>query len=88
MNDENSSLDENQPSSSDCRYAQFANIDDSIVSDFKDLMRNGCNEEDIRSDSLIAGSISMALCCILMKLDILFVGFKKLLFVTLKLFYL
>ena len=57
--------DSNSSSASDCRYDQFANVDDMIVANFKALMHDGCHEKDIRSDSLIAGSMSMALCCIL-----------------------
>ena len=50
---------------SDCRYELFATVNDTIVLNFKTLMKNGCKDSDIRSDSLIAGSMSMALCCIL-----------------------
>nr|CAB3251311.1 general transcription factor IIH subunit 3-like [Phallusia mammillata] len=49
---------------SDGRYEHFARVDSSIIQDFRQLMADGCEDKDIRSDSLIAGSMSTALCYI------------------------
>nr|XP_002120803.1 general transcription factor IIH subunit 3-like [Ciona intestinalis] len=48
----------------DCRYEHFAKVDDSVTDKFKELMRDGCEKNDIRRDSLIAGSMAIALCYI------------------------
>ena len=46
-------------------HAGFTNVNNAVTSRFKELMKDGCGKDDIRSDSLIAGSMANALCCIL-----------------------
>lgn len=41
-------------------------INQIISENFKKLMLEDANQNDVRTDSLIAGSISLALCCILL----------------------
>uniref|UniRef100_H2YE82 General transcription factor IIH subunit 3 n=1 Tax=Ciona savignyi TaxID=51511 RepID=H2YE82_CIOSA len=48
----------------DRRYGHFARVDNTVTDKFKELMREGCEESDIRRDSVIAGSMATALCCI------------------------
>lgn len=46
-------------------YEHFAKIDNSVIGQFQALMKDGCTEQDIKKDSMIAGSMAMAMCCIL-----------------------
>lgn len=45
-------------------HAGFTNVNNAVTSRFKELMKDGCGKDDIRSDSLIAGSMANALCYI------------------------
>lgn len=47
----------------DGRYQKFADVSDTVVEEFKALMSNPPVENEIRNDSLIAGSMAVALCC-------------------------
>ncbi|CAK8693818.1 unnamed protein product [Clavelina lepadiformis] len=56
--------EQNSSEYGDCRDKHFAVVDNAIISSFKTLMSDGCEEKDMRSDSLIAGSMANALCYI------------------------
>ncbi|GBO10614.1 hypothetical protein AVEN_170215-1, partial [Araneus ventricosus] len=62
-----SSSESEETRPSDGQYELFANIKNAVHTNVKKLVLEN-NEEEIYTESLVAGAMTMALCCILKKM--------------------